>query len=100
EYYLTSRTGGGLDQHFRNYIGVIERFVKFLGEYILNPNIRHLRLLKVNAATAKQNLEKFHKERVKIKLREHEHDELLPLEQRLIPLLQQASEDLFDAYYR
>lgn len=100
EYYLTSRTGGGLDQHFRNYIGVIERFVKFLGEYILRPNTRHLRLLKVNAATTKQNLEKFHQERVKIKLREHEHHELLPLEQRLITLLQQATQYIFDDDYR
>ncbi|MCB8982153.1 MAG: ATP-binding protein [Ardenticatenaceae bacterium] len=100
EYYLTSRTGGGLDQHFRNYIGVIERFVNFLGEYILKPNTRHLRLLKVNAATAKQNLEKFHQERVKIKLREHEHHELLPIEQRLITLLQQATQYIFDDDYR
>ena len=100
EYYLTSRTGGGLDQYFRNYIGVIERFVKFLGEYILSPNTRHLRLLKVNAATAKQNLEKFHQERAKIKLREHEHHELIPLEQRLITLLQQATQYIFDDDYR
>lgn len=100
EYYLTTRTGSGLDQYFRSYIGVVDRFVTFLGKYVLTPNPRDLRLLKVNASTAKQNLEKFHKERIKVKLREHEHQELLPIEEGLVTLLQQATQYIFDDNYQ
>lgn len=100
EYYLTFRTEGGLDQHFRNYIGVVQRFVSFLAQYILEPTSRSLSLLKVNAATAKQNLEKFHRERVKVRLRENEHSELLPIERRLVMLMHQVSQYCFDEGYQ